>query len=59
MSVDIPVFDAGGSGVCGHFAEVFEKTDADAALAASLFHIRELTVEQVKKYLTKQSIPVR
>ena len=42
-----------------HFAEVFEKSDADAALAASLFHFGELTVPQVKEYLREQNIPVR
>ena len=42
-----------------HFAEVFEKTGADAALAASLFHYGELTVPQVKEYLNGKNIPVR
>jgi cyclase len=38
---------------------VFEKTGADAALAASLFHFKELTVEQVKNHLRMHNIPVR
>ena len=42
-----------------HFSEVFEKSKADAALAASLFHFRELTVEQVKEHLKEHEIPVR
>ena len=43
----------------GAFSEVFEKTGADAALAASLFHYRELTVGQVKEHLHAHNIPVR
>ena len=42
-----------------HFADVFTQADADAALAASLFHFGELTVPQVKDYLKTQDIPVR
>jgi len=41
------------------FAELFEQTDADAALAASLFHYGELTVGQVKEFLRARGIPVR
>ena len=58
-SVSIPVIASGGCGKLEHFSEVFEKTGADAALAASLFHFRELTVEQVKEHLREQNIPVR
>lgn len=57
--VTIPVIASGGCGKLGHFSEVFQKTGADAALAASLFHFRELTVEQVKEHLREQDIPVR
>lgn len=57
--VRVPVIASGGCGNLEHFAEVFEKTDADAALAASLFHYRELTVGQVKEYLRDRNIPVR
>ena len=57
--VSIPVIASGGCGKLEHFSEVFEKTGADAALAASLFHFRELTVEQVKEHLREQDIPVR
>lgn len=57
--VSIPVIASGGCGKLEHFSEVFEKTGADAALAASLFHFRELTVEQVKEHLREQNIPVR
>ena len=57
--VNIPVIASGGCGALQHFSEVFEKTDADAALAASLFHYRELTVGQVKEHLKEKNIPVR
>lgn len=57
--VDIPVIASGGCGTLEHFSEVFEKTTADAALAASLFHYRELTVGEVKQHLREHCIPVR
>lgn len=57
--VDIPVIASGGCGSLEHFSEVFEKTNADAALAASLFHYRELTVGQVKEHLKKKGITAR
>jgi cyclase len=58
-AVSIPVIASGGCGTLEHFSEVFEQTGADAALAASLFHFRELTVEQVKAHLAAHDIPVR
>ena len=57
--VHVPVIASGGCGSLADFAEVFEKTNADAALAASLFHYKDLSVRQVKEYLRKQGIPVR
>ena len=57
--VDIPVIASGGCGKLEHFSRLFEETAADAALAASLFHYRELTVGQVKEYLKKKNIWVR
>ena len=57
--VGVPVIASGGCGSLAHFAEVFEKTPASAALAASLFHYGELTVGQVKDYLRARGIPVR
>ncbi|NLZ48148.1 MAG: imidazole glycerol phosphate synthase subunit HisF [Clostridiales bacterium] len=57
--VNIPVIASGGCGKLEHFSEVFQETKADAALAASLFHYRELTIKEVKEYLTKTNIPVR
>lgn len=57
--VSVPVIASGGCGALGHFSEVFQKTEASAALAASLFHYRELTVGQVKKHLRECGIFVR
>lgn len=58
-AVSIPVIASGGCGSLEHFAQVFEETGCDAALAASLFHFGELTVPQVKDYLSARNIPVR
>jgi cyclase len=58
-AVHIPVIASGGCGSLEHFAEVFTEADADAALAASLFHFGELTVPQVKSFLRERGIPAR
>lgn len=58
-AVRIPVIASGGCGSLEHFSDVFEQADADAALAASLFHFGELTVPEVKEYLCTKHIPVR
>lgn len=58
-AVNIPVIASGGCGKIDDFAEVFEKTNSSAALAASLFHFKELTVGQVKSYLKERNFPVR
>lgn len=58
-SVNVPVIASGGGGCLEHFYDVFTKTKADAALAASLFHYGELSIGQVKKYLKEKNIPVR
>ncbi len=57
--VNIPVIASGGGGKVEHFSDVFEKAGADAALAASLFHFRELSVREVKEHLKAKNIPVR
>ncbi len=57
--VDIPVIASGGCGKLEHFSQVFKETSADAALAASLFHYKELTVSQVKEHLKENGITVR
>ncbi len=56
---EVPVIASGGCGCLEHFAQVFEESRADAALAASLFHYRELTVGEVKNLLARRGIPVR
>ena len=59
QAVSIPVIASGGCGTLEHFAQVFQETGCDAALAASLFHFGELTVPQVKDFLRGKNIPVR
>ncbi len=56
---EVPVIASGGCGCLEHFAQVFEESRADAALAASLFHYQELTVGEVKDLLARRGIPVR
>ena len=58
-AVGIPVIASGGAGKLGHFAEALTEGGADAALAASLFHYKELTIREVKEYLQERGIPVR
>jgi imidazole glycerol-phosphate synthase subunit HisF len=57
--VSVPVIASGGAGDLAHFAEVLTAAQADAALAASLFHDGILTIETVKAYLAERRIPVR
>jgi len=57
--VNIPVIASGGCGLPAHIKEVFEFTDASAALAASIFHYREYTVREVKHYLRENGLHVR
>lgn len=58
-AVNIPVIASGGAGSPAHFADVLTHGQADAALAASLFHYRRLSVGEVKSYLAARGIPVR
>lgn len=57
--VSIPVIASGGAGKKEHFYDALEKGHADAALAASLFHYKELEICEVKEYLRKKQVPVR
>ena len=57
--VSIPVIASGGAGSLEHFRDAFVEGKADAALAASLFHFKELEISEVKEYLQKQGISVR
>lgn len=58
-AVDIPVIASGGVGTLEHFAQGILEGEADAVLAASVFHFGELTVAQVKEDMRKRGIPVR
>ncbi len=58
-AVGIPVIASGGVGTLAHFYEGFTDGKADACLAASVFHYGEMTVRQVKEYLSGRGIPVR
>ena len=58
-AVSIPVIASGGAGAKEHFYKVFTEGGADAGLAASLFHFRELSIPELKKYLKEKGIPVR
>ena len=58
-SVSIPVIASGGAGTLEHFYDGLTDGKADAVLAASLFHYKELEIKEVKKYLADRGIPVR
>jgi cyclase len=58
-ALHIPVIASGGAGGLQHFAEVFLKGHADAALAASIFHFETHTMRSLKEYLQSQGVPVR
>jgi len=57
--VNIPVVASGGAGTLEHFYDVFTQTNADAALAASVFHYKEYSVKEVKRYLKERGVNVR
>lgn len=58
-AVGIPVIASGGAGTPEHFYEAFQEGKADAALAASLFHFKELEIREVKEYLRGRGVSVR
>ncbi|MFJ8527204.1 imidazole glycerol phosphate synthase subunit HisF [Bacillus pseudomycoides] len=59
QNVSVPIIASGGCGNAEHIVEVFQKTSANAALAASIFHYGESTVQEVKQQLRKANIEVR
>jgi imidazole glycerol-phosphate synthase subunit HisF len=59
QSLKIPVIASGGAGIMRHFKDVFIEGAADAALAASVFHYKEIKMPALKKYLSNNNIPVR
>ncbi len=58
-TLNIPVIASGGAGTMQHFAEVFTTGKADAALAASIFHFKEVDLQQLKQYLHTSGVTVR
>ena len=58
-NVSIPVIASGGAGTKEHFYDAFEEGKADAALAASLFHFKELEIMDLKHYLSDKGVPMR
>ncbi len=58
-TVNVPIIASGGAGKLEHFAAVLTEADADAALAASLFHDKQIRVGEVKRYLMELGLPIR
>ncbi len=58
-AVNVPVIASGGAGSMEHFTDIFLNGKADAALAASIFHYKEISIPDLKKYLKSQNIEVR
>jgi len=58
-AVNVPVIASGGAGSMDHFYQVFSETNADAALAASLFHDGIMTISQLKEFLLERQLPLR
>ena len=56
---DVPLVASGGAGTPGHFRDVFERAHVDGALAASVFHLGEIEIPDLKQYLRRQGIEVR
>jgi len=58
-AVSIPVIASGGAGNMDHFTEIFRQGKADAALAASIFHFKEIEITSLKDFLSRRKIPMR
>jgi imidazole glycerol-phosphate synthase subunit HisF len=58
-SLPVPIIASGGGGTMAHFVDIFEAGKADAALAASIFHFKEIAIPELKGYLHTHRIPVR
>lgn len=58
-ALPVPVIASGGGGTMEHFRDVFEKGRADAALAASIFHFKEIAIPELKGYLQQHNIAIR
>jgi cyclase len=57
--LSVPIIASGGAGTMEHFSDVFESGKADAALAASIFHYKEIEIKELKQYLHSQNISIR
>ncbi|MGB3586997.1 MAG: imidazole glycerol phosphate synthase subunit HisF [Tunicatimonas sp.] len=57
--LSIPIIASGGAGTKEHFYDTFTEGNADAALAASIFHFREIPIPELKQYLSEKDIPMR
>jgi cyclase len=57
--LSVPIIASGGAGTMDHFRDVFEFAAADAALAASIFHFKEIAIPELKQYLTEKGIAMR
>lgn len=58
-TVNVPIIASGGCGSMEHFKQIFEQSNVDAALAASVFHFGEIGIPELKEYLKNQSIDIR
>jgi len=59
QNLNVPVIASGGAGTMEHFVDVFQRAQADAALAASIFHYKEIEIPTLKNYLYQQNINMR
>lgn len=59
QQLHVPVIASGGAGTMEHFKDVFEKSQADAALAATIFHYKEIEIQALKTYLYKEGVNIR
>jgi cyclase len=59
VNLPVPVIASGGGGTMEHFVDVFEEGKADAALAASIFHFKEVAIPDLKRYLKEKNITMR
>jgi cyclase len=59
QNLHVPVIASGGAGTMEHFTAVFETAQADAALAASIFHYKEIEIQALKKYLYQKGVNIR
>lgn len=57
--LSVPVIASGGAGTMEHFKEIFQEGNADAALAASIFHYKEIGIPELKQYLANEKIAIR